>query len=766
MDLNLKTTPQNGSSQSQNTNGPFEGQTSEERAQVNMPVTRAERMVLRSRSVTPKVSENENVEARSGTEKVDIESDTGSLIKMRSESALDYENRVGSAESDSAMSCAAVDGSKGRFWRKRGLSGSGSDSEGNTEQKPKSTSKRGRGRPPSTGHYVGLAKAKEELKRAQRELQEGAEEEVGGLQRSFLDRSQAGTIKEVIDLAFAEDELSAASLYQRVQSSLQSIASVSTKSKNLKGTSMKALNEAVESIRAVLVYLTQRTSTEETRILQAQNDRLRAELTELRSEMAQMRADIRDQYKRQSPVPPPPTEKTQPASSSCEGASAPFNMDDVLRSMTAQVGLILDARLGALELEGRLLPAQTMRPLLAHDRKRQAERAASQSQEPAPAPEPAPAAAPKRGPPNQTEEPQKGEKKGKRKGKKSATRIVGVPVADLPPVAPVSQPLPPAPASMDKSWNVVARGKKNKAANPRSASQPQQPGQKANKPKTRKLHAPRSAAVVLTLQPDAEEKGVTYAQVIARAKESIDLERLGISAVKFKRAATGARVLEVPGKASGEKADSLAKELADKLGQDIVRVYRPVMCAELRLTQLDDSVSPGEVVAAVAKSGGCEESQIKTGEIRQDASGLGSIWLRCPVTAAKKVVEADHGRLQVGWVRAAVKLLDQRPMRCYKCLEKGHVKAQCTCESDHSDTCYRCGQPGHRAAGCSATPHCLVCANAAKKADHRLGSKACSTPGSKTTRKKAEAGPGAPSQPAQPPASRLDAQEENRMATD
>jgi hypothetical protein len=317
---------------------------------------------------------------------------------------------------------------------------------------------------------------------------------------------------------------------------------------------------------------------------------------------------------------------------------------------------------------------------------------------------------------------------------------------------------------MDEGYNRVTRGKKNKAANPQVAlqPQPQQQGQKANKPKARKLRPPRSAAVVLTLQPEAIKKGVTYGQVLARAKENINLESLGISAIKFKKAATGARVLEVPGTASGEKADSLAKELEDKLGEEVVRISRPTMCAELRLTQLDDSVSPGEVAAAVAKVGGCEESQIKTGEIRQDASGLGSIWLRCPVAAAKKVVEADRGRLHVGWVRATVKLLEKRPMRCYKCLVKGHMRAQCTSEDDRSDSCYRCGKPGHKAAGCSATPHCVVCADAGKKADHGVGSKACLAP-----KKKAVGTPRAPPQPVQPSTSRSDAQEEeDRMATE
>ncbi|XP_061729460.1 uncharacterized protein LOC133534384 [Cydia pomonella] len=364
--------------------------------------------------------------------------------------------------------------------------------------------------------------------------------------------------------------------------------------------------------------------------------------------MEQLRAELRAQFRRQSPVPSPPKEQAQPARS----PERP-NMDDMVRAVTAQVGLMLDAR------------------------RRQAAQAASQ----APAtkttvggPKSPSTSTPRRGPPNLTEEPQKGSKtKGKGKGKKivaptaaKATTNPSSPSTSAPP------PQPSVPASVNEGWNVVTRGKKKATAKSRLTSKPAPQRQKATKPKPRKLRPPRSAAVVLTLHPDAEGKGVTYAQVLSRAKENIDLEQLGITAIKFKRAATGARVLELPGAANGEKADSLAKELAEKLGEDIVRVSRPVKCAELRLTELDDSVSPGEVVAAVAKVGGCAEDQIKAGEIRQDASGLGTIWLRCPITAAKKVVEADRGRIRVGWVRAAVKLLDQRPMRCYKCLEKGH----------------------------------------------------------------------------------------------
>jgi electron transfer flavoprotein alpha subunit len=615
------------------------------------------------------------------------------------------------------------------------------------------------GSSPSVARGSGHPTADKAYK-ATRDDPEAEREGAAGVLRMSSPRPQRGCIKLTTDSAAGD--LSLASLTQRVQGSLESVALVATKSGNLKGTSVKALKDSVTSIREVFEVLIERTSSEETRRLQAQNDRLREELTELRSEMVQLRREVQAQHKRQSPNSAPAKENTLPASETT-------SMDNVVRSITAQVGLMLDARFGALEIEGRLLPAQPTRPSLGADRKRQAERAASQSREspsasasesaPAPAPKPAP----KRGPPNLTEEPRKGKgdkgKTNKKKAKKLTLAAVEASAArrDVP---ETSRPLPPAPKTTETPWNMAVGNGAKSLGNPKAAKNTPPARSKA-----RKLRPPRSAAIVLTLRPDAEEKGVTYGQVLARAKESINLESLGISAVKFKRAATGARVLEVPGTASGEKADSLAKELAEKLGQD-VRISRPVMSAELRLTQLDDSVSTGEVVAAVAKAGGCEESHIKAGEIRQDVSGLGSIWLRCPVAAAKKVVEADRGRLQVGWVRATVKLLDKRPMRCFKCLEKGHVRAQCASEVDRSNVCYRCGKPGHRAGECSAPPHCVVCADAGKKADHGLGSKPCLTSRPNTARKKAGASPRAPPQPSQPSDSRPDAHEENQMATE
>ncbi|XP_039762495.1 uncharacterized protein LOC120635545 [Pararge aegeria] len=225
-------------------------------------------------------------------------------------------------------------------------------------------------------------------------------------------------------------------------------------------------------------------------------------------------------------------------------------------------------------------------------------------------------------------------------------------------------------------------GKKRKKKNKRRKKGGQESGPHQGKsqstewtkvgPKTRpevksrasKLRTPRSSAVVLTLQPGAEQRGATYAKVIAAAKANINAADIGAQGVRLRKAATGGRLFEFPGASSAEKADSLATKLREVLGDEVVRISRPSKSVDLRITGLDDSVTSAEVIAAVATVGGCPVEQVRAGEVVCGYDGLGAVLVHCPVAAAKKVVAG--GRLLVGWVSAQVKLLDARPLMCYR----------------------------------------------------------------------------------------------------
>ncbi|XP_053989833.1 uncharacterized protein LOC128882277 [Hylaeus volcanicus] len=93
------------------------------------------------------------------------------------------------------------------------------------------------------------------------------------------------------------------------------------------------------------------------------------------------------------------------------------------------------------------------------------------------------------------------------------------------------------------------------------------------------------------------------------------------------------------------------------------------------------------------------------------------------------------GRLLVGWSSARVEALPARALRCFRCLELGHVRQKCPLEADRGDRCYRCAGAGQRARECTAPMRCPVCADLGRPADHRLGAKKCAPPPPKQGRR-------------------------------
>ena len=193
---------------------------------------------------------------------------------------------------------------------------------------------------------------------------------------------------------------------------------------------------------------------------------------------------------------------------------------------------------------------------------------------------------------------------------------------------------------------------------------------------------------------------ITYAAAMTEAKRRIDLNALGISGLSFRRALTGGCLLEISGEGNKEKADALAQKMREVLEPQGIKVARPTKCADMRVRGLDDSATPEDVRSALARAGGCSEDDLKLGPVRRAPSGAGSVWVQGPIAAVNKITAAK--RVTVGWVVATVEPLDPRPLRCYRCLQEGHVGQRCTETSMRGDRCYRCGDLSHKASECGA----------------------------------------------------------------
>ncbi|XP_037303080.1 uncharacterized protein LOC119193535 [Manduca sexta] len=230
-------------------------------------------------------------------------------------------------------------------------------------------------------------------------------------------------------------------------------------------------------------------------------------------------------------------------------------------------------------------------------------------------------------------------------------------------------PLPqsaPAPTTVEEGWTVVGnrggRGKRNKR---RTGPKPNAPNagqrQKVVRKVVPQLRLPKKAAVTLTVAPEAVERGTTYAQALQAVRGKVDLASLGIGVgMKARRVATGAYLFEVPGPESEAKADSLVIKMREALcGLEGVRVSRPVMTAELRISGLDESVTPDDVATAIAKIGECSIEDLKVGQVKIEHSGLGAAWAQCPAKVADKVARAGRVLANINHCARAQDLLVQ-----------------------------------------------------------------------------------------------------------
>ncbi|EFN78046.1 hypothetical protein EAI_09230, partial [Harpegnathos saltator] len=159
----------------------------------------------------------------------------------------------------------------------------------------------------------------------------------------------------------------------------------------------------------------------------------------------------------------------------------------------------------------------------------------------------------------------------------------------------------------------------------------------------------------------------------------------------------GALILEIPGERGREQADLLTGKLREVV-EERAKISLPQKMGKLRLRGLEPSTTEGEVAEAVAKIGGCEAGNVRTGRIRVSLTGYRSLWVQCPLAAAKRT--AEKGTLAIGWTQVRTEILGPRPLQCFRCMERGQVQNKCSSEVDRSRNCCRCGKEGHLAREC------------------------------------------------------------------
>ncbi|XP_017877880.1 uncharacterized protein LOC108623697 [Ceratina calcarata] len=287
----------------------------------------------------------------------------------------------------------------------------------------------------------------------------------------------------------------------------------------------------------------------------------------------------------------------------------------------------------------------------------------------------------------------------------------------------------PAKTKEVQSWAKVV-SKKGKTAERKLTSRPEK-GHETTKTSMRTnsekkkipptLKNPRGTAAVYIVR----EEGcvIDMAQIMATAKENINLQDIGIENVRPRSSINGGLILEIPKKGMDANAEILAARMADLLADKKVRVTCPKRTREILITGLDISTKEHEVIEAIKKETD-ENQSITVGQIKTNTRGIGSIWAKCKEETAYQLLK--KGRITIGWTDAKVLEIEKRPLQCFKCWQYGHVRNKCTSSEDRRDWCYKCGYENHPARLCTADKAiCRLCQDLGLDFQHRMGSSTC-----------------------------------------
>ena len=196
--------------------------------------------------------------------------------------------------------------------------------------------------------------------------------------------------------------------------------------------------------------------------------------------------------------------------------------------------------------------------------------------------------------------------------------------------------------------------------------------------------------------------------VMSRVTKAVNLGELGVAISGARKTKSGAILLEVKG--GPDKADVLAKDLQEKLGEE-ARIGRPEKKWPILIFGIPEWAGEEEVCKAINEEIGSTDRKM---QVRLGPGVDGTFFARMEVPASEARSLQKKGRIKIGWAVCRVKVLEAYRPRCFKCLEAGHLAAECK-GPDRKDCCFRCLKPGHRIATCDAPAAARVTASGKNK---------------------------------------------------
>lgn len=113
----------------------------------------------------------------------------------------------------------------------------------------------------------------------------------------------------------------------------------------------------------------------------------------------------------------------------------------------------------------------------------------------------------------------------------------------------------------------------------------------------------------------------TYAEILRRIKDNINIDELGIQDTRIRRTATGSLLIQITGENCKHQADTVADKMKAIVGYD-AKMDRPCRRADRRIIGLDEDTTSEDIADAIVEKVQCDKNEIKVGQLRRNKVGI------------------------------------------------------------------------------------------------------------------------------------------------